>query len=328
MFDKLKKKLAGSPAGQKDEKGGSRLFNILAQADKTFAYLPINLRLEIEKVSQGLAEFGPRKLRRRGIGTEFYEARDFRRESDDPRKINARLSARAGRPIMVEKEAEIRQHFYLWRDGSGSMDFKSEDGLYTKKETAEIMMLALAKHLAKNEEMIGLVDGQGSYRGGRAPDAMAQQLDQVTVVAGDWPALHRKFPRHSTVVLFSDFFIGADALRENLQHLSSRSLDGYLVMVLDPQELDFDFKGNIEFEGFEGEGVQDPGDKAESLRAAYQKEMKKEIEDVRNVAQEKGFTFILQRSDKPPVEGLLELYGLKNQNNRMNAGKRPKAPKM
>lgn len=300
----------------KDKGRGTKLdtlFNLLAQADKTYADMPMNVRLAVEKVSQGLAEFGPRKLRFKGLGTEFFEARDFRRDSDDPRKINARLSARAGRNVVVEKEAEIRQHFYLWRDGSGSMDYKSAEEHFTKKESAEIMMLAMAKHLAKNEEMIGLLDGKGTYRGGKAPELMAQQLHNVVVATGDMPVLNRKFPRHSTVVMFSDFFMGADKLRDSLRNLSSRNLNGYLVMVMDPQELDFDFTGNIEFEGLEGEGLQDPGDKAESLREAYMAEMKAYIEEIGQVAREKGFTFILQRTDEPLSQGLLEIYGLTGQ---------------
>jgi hypothetical protein len=143
-------------------------YRLLAGVDDTYKKLPINLRLQVEKISQGLTEFGPRKLHRRGVGTEFFESRDFRSDVDEPRKINARLSGRAGKPVVIEKEAEIRQHFYLWRDPSPSMDFNSAAANYTKREAAEIMLLAFAKHLSKNEELIGILDRRGTYRGGKA----------------------------------------------------------------------------------------------------------------------------------------------------------------
>ena len=94
------------------------LHQLLSGVDDTYASLPLNLRLQIERVSQGLSELGPRKLGRRGPGTEFYESRDFRRGVDEPRAINARLSARAGKPIVVEREAEMRR---VELDGRGDV---------------------------------------------------------------------------------------------------------------------------------------------------------------------------------------------------------------
>lgn len=289
------------------KKGG--FFHILARADETYAKMPMNMRLDIDKISQGLSEFGPRKMHRRGMGTEFFESRDYRPEVDEARKINARLSARAGRPIVIEKEAEIRQHFYLWRDPSESMNFSSNKKLHTKKEVAEIMLLAFSKHLAKNEELIGVLDRKGVYRGSKAPEALAGHLVDVTVMTGDMPPLNRRLPRHSTVVLFSDFLMDPDQLVKGLEQLSGAELRGFLIMTLDPQELDFNFKGHVELEGLEGEG-RHKLKKAESLRAEYQKKMKEHIEWVRKVCAAKGFKLIIQRTDRPLYEGLMAIYGL------------------
>ena len=62
------------------------LFQLLAGVDETYRKIPMTLRLEIEKISQGLSEYGPRRLHRRGLGTEFFESRDFRPDSDEPRR--------------------------------------------------------------------------------------------------------------------------------------------------------------------------------------------------------------------------------------------------
>src|SRR6185295_17545044 len=132
----------GNPA-RNNGKNSSSIYSLLASADSTYSMLPPNMRLEIEKISRGLMEFGPRKLRRPGLGTEFYEARPYRPGYDN-KEPNAKLSWRAGKPIVVEQEAEIRQHFYLWRDPSNSMTYKSRPGLFNPKESSEIMLLALA----------------------------------------------------------------------------------------------------------------------------------------------------------------------------------------
>lgn len=285
------------------------LFRLLAGVDETYRKIPMILRLEIEKISQGLSEFGPRRLHRRGLGTEFFESRDFRPDSDEPRRINARLSARAGRPIVVEKEAEIRQHFYLWRDSTKSMDYKSDKARFTKKESSEIMLLAFAKHLAKNEELIGILDGRGVYRGGKAPEQLANQIMNVTIMGGDMPIVARKLPRNSTVVLFGDFLMNPDDLAKRLGNLTGMELAGYMVMVLDPQEIDFKFKGHVEFDGMEGEGRK-AFKKAESMQAAYQAKMLAHIDTLQKICVAKGFKFILQRTDEPLHNGLMAIYGL------------------
>jgi uncharacterized protein (DUF58 family) len=294
----------------KKAKKKESVFDLLAGADKTYAKLPTNLRLEIEKVSLGLTEFGPRKLGKFGPGTEFYETRDFRPEMDEPRKIHARLSARAGKPMVVEKEAEIRQHFYLWRDASGSMNYNSRDDLFSKKQSSEIMLLALAKHLSKNEELIGVLDGEGVYRGSNSTEWLVPQLVDVTVITGDMPLASRKLPQNSTVVLFSDFMFDTETLIKGLEHLSGDNLRGFMVMVLDPQELEFEFRGHTKFKGLEGE-ASETFKRAESLRAEYIKKIHEHIDKVERICTAKGFDFVLQRTDKPLHEAIMSMYGLR-----------------
>jgi uncharacterized protein (DUF58 family) len=285
------------------------LFGLLAGVDDTYGKLPINLKLEIEKISQGLTEFGPRKLQRSGPGTEYFESRDFRPEVDELKSINARLSAKFGRDIVVEKEAEIRQHFYLWRDATPSMNYASEGAHCTKKQASEIMLLAFAKHLAKNEELIGVLGNKGAFRGGKAPQSIAGQLMNVNIVTGDMPEMNRRLPRNSTVVMFSDFFMDLDDLKKSLLQLHGSSLRGYMVMVLDPEEIDFTFKGHVEFEGLEGEGKK-RDTKAETLKEQYQEKMRQHIDNLQELARAKGFRFILQRTDEPLHDALLSIYGI------------------
>jgi uncharacterized protein (DUF58 family) len=284
-------------------------FHLLAGVDETYRKIPMNMRLEIEKISQGLSEFGPRKLHRRGAGTEFFESRDFRPDVDEARRINARLSARAGRPIVIEKEAEIRQHFYLWRDSTKSMDYTSGKARYNKKQSAEIMLLAFAKHLARNEELIGILDGRGVYRGGKASEQLAHQMMNVTIMGGDMPVVARKLPQHSTVVLFGDFLMNPDDLAKRLGNLNGLGLTGYMVMVLDPQEIDFKFKGHMEFDGMEGEGKK-AFKKTETMQALYQEKMLAHIDSLQKLCVAKSFKFILQRTDEPLHGGLMAIYGL------------------
>lgn len=286
------------------------LGDVLADADKTFSKLPERMRLEIEKISKGMAEFGPRKLNRHGLGTEFFEAREFRPGIDERKNVNARMSAKAQKDIVIEKQAEIRQHFYLWRKGFGSMDFSSDPDLWTKKEAAEIMLLAFAKHLAKNEEMIGVLDRKGIYRGGKASGNIAEHLQDVNIITGDLPAINRKLPMNSTVVLFSDFYSKPKDIVNALDQLTGQGLRGFMVMTLDPQELEFNaYSGHTKFRGLEGEGAH-AFKQAQSLRHGYLEKIGKRIEWLQGLAYHKGYEFIIQRTDKPLHHALLQIYGV------------------
>lgn len=290
----------------------SSLYNLLSGVDKTYAGLPTRMRLAVEKISQGLSEMGPRKLGRRGSGTEFYEARDFREDVDDPRKIDARLSGRAGRNIVAEKEAEIRQHIYLWRDPQSSMDYKSTEDGYTKKEAAEIMMLAFAKHIAKNEDLVGILDQRGTYRSTTAAKSMAGKLTQVNVMTGgmsEMPVVTRKLPSNSTAVLFSDFFMDKKEILKGLDAIRGQNLKGYMVMVVDPEEIDFSsYKGHVKFNGMKGEGVK-AFKKAEAVREEYHKNFRDHVKWLQEACKNKGFELIIQRTDQPLQQGLLAIYG-------------------
>jgi len=295
------------------------LQRLLAGADKTYAALPQRLQLEIENVVRGLPEVGPRMLRRAGPGMEYFDQRDFDPEIDERRHINARLSARAApdphtgepREIVVVKEAEIRQQVYLWRDASGSMDIPFDPKRFTKKESSEIMLLAMARHLARNEDMVGILDGRGTYRGGSASSAIASSLFNVTVIASDTPHPQRKLPRNSTAILFSDGGMSPDDFARRLQPLKQQGLDVYMVLVLDAQEIDFNYDGHFEFQGAEGDGVR-AFSVSQGERAHYRQLIGEHLRALQSICEANQVKLILQRTDEPLKNALLSIYGVRS----------------
>lgn len=305
----MKRKKDKKQEEQKAQQTTSRFYSLLAAADDTFRNMPVNIRLLVQKVSQAMPDLGPRKLRRKGVGTEFFEARDFRNHLDDPRKINAKLTGKTGKPTVIESEAEISQRVYVWRDPSKNMDYASSDDLFTKKAASEIMMLALARHLTKNEEMVGVIDRKGTYRGGKAAEHVARNLVDVRVIADETPLLRTRPPKNSTAVLFSDFLMPPEDLIHSLAHLKQQGLSGYMIMVLDPQEIEFGFKGHVEFRGMKGV-LSETFKKAESIKSDYRHKLIEHIENTKALAKAHGFEFILQRTDEPFHLALMSIYGM------------------
>lgn len=296
---------------RKSEEQPSVLQKILAESDRTYQQLPLNYKLAVKKICQALPEYGLRKLKRKGTGSEFFQATEYNRNEHSIRQINPRLSQKHhGGYIAVESEEETRQQVYLWRDGSESMNLTPAKGeLYTKKEAAEIMMLALAHHITKNEDSVAVLDQKGLYRGGNVRKPMATKLASPTIITGDTPVVKRKLPRNSVVVLFSDFFTDLEELGLALNQLKQQKLDVHMVMTLDPEELDFTYKRGRIFYGETGEGsllVRKP----ESRREKYLERMKDHITSVDKICKSLNFNLVVQRTDEPLSNAVLSIYGL------------------
>lgn len=289
------------------------IVDILAKADETYAAIPHDAKLALEKVVSGMPEFGPRKLRQKGPGYEFYEARPFREGVDDPRMLSARLSARHGRRIAVERQAEKRQPVFLWRKGYGSTTISYDPSRWTKKNYMEIALLACAMSITKNEDMIGALEGEKTFRSGSAATKIASQFYDVNVIPGNMPVINRKVPVDSTAILMSDFFARPEEqaeMEKAFDDLAGRGINGTVCMVVDPAEVDFDiFKGHTRFHGKQGEKVYD-AKKADALRPEFNKAVNKYIDWVENLARSNGYNFILQRTDEDPRDLVLKIFGV------------------
>lgn len=287
-----------------------KLFSLLVKADEVRRELPLHMRPEIDLISRGLPQYGPHLLRRKGPGSEFFDAREFVSGVDDPRGIHAKYSHKRDKLIFIEKEAEIRHHFYMWGDSSESMDWKSENTAYTPREASAIIMLALAKHLGRNHEKIGLLESGRLIDGGHAAEWLSAQLTSAPS-GRDAPQLQRRLVRDSSAILFSDFLGDPQKLKNALTQLQAQRITGWVLMIEDPQTFEFNFKGNILFENPE-DGPEKIFDKADSitLKKDYQRALKDRIELIQSIANAKGFHFILQRTDEPLHQGLRALYRL------------------
>jgi uncharacterized protein (DUF58 family) len=286
--------------------------SLLSAADETYHQLPPDALIQAQNISKALHGSGCRPLNRRGHGMDFYEARDFNPHGDDRRRINKRLSEKAGKNIVVDRQIEIPQHVYIWRDPSETMNYASKAQSITKRTAADIMAIGLGKHLVSNEDAIGIMNGQGTFRSSRTVAGLAHQLTNLSFITGKIPSPGKRLPRDSVVILLSDFasFVSDPAvLDRSFDHLVGQRLQGHIIMVLDPQEIDFTFKGAVEFQSMDQQQKMKFG-KAESLRDAFRERIHAHIEWVRETGLKHGFDFTLQRTDKPLHEGLLPIFGL------------------
>ena len=289
-----------------------KLVDLFSKAEEVRAELPLHMRPEIDDISKTLPQYGPHKLRKKGPGTDYFDIRPFDPQADDPRGIHARHSRRHDKLMFVEKESEIRHHFYMWRDGSGSMNWKSDKAPFTPREASEIMMMALAKYLTKYQEKVGMLETGRVTQSTASSQWIATQLE-ISKSAGDTPEIVGRLTPDSSALLFSDFMGDPEKFTDMLARLQSRRISGWVVMVEDPEIFNFDFSKNSIFEGLEGEAsfTDDLGD-GKDYRKLYHVALLERIDLIKATSENYGFKFIVQRTDLPLHHALHALFGLQD----------------
>lgn len=290
---------------------------VLEQVDNTYASIPPKIMLEVARVADYLAHDGERLLRRKGPGTDFYEARSYREGLDDPRRISPKLSARHARAIVIDNQAETRQPFFFWRKGYGSMEVRYDENRLTKKEYCEVVFLAMARAIAKSGDVVGVAGDHGLRRGNQGVGRMTSHFFDANIVPGEVPEFSERVPRGSKFFIGSDFFPRAgaqhqsdlDRISENFARLSALGFQGHVCMVIDPDELNFNkFKNHVKFTSLSNENDYEVY-RAESLKNEYVQVIQNHIRWVENLARAHNFEFTLQSTEKPPLTLVLKLYG-------------------
>ncbi|PWC38478.1 DUF58 domain-containing protein [Azospirillum sp. TSO22-1] len=277
------------------------------RAETLAARLP-PLLVAAERVASTVAQ-GVHGRRRVGLGETFWQFRRYQ-PGDAPQMIDWRQSAKTQPVFVRENEWEAAQSVWLWRDRSGSMEYRSSPELPTKRERADLLLLATSVLLIRGGERVALLNS------GVRPDHGKHTLNRLANLLSDPQATPRAdglprvepLPRHAQVVLFGDLLSPLTEIHATVSGLSGRGLRGHLLQVLDPAEETLPFDGRVEFAGFEGEEeLLVP--RVEAVRAAYLERLRAQQEGLAALARAAGWTFAVHRTDRPPQTALLALWG-------------------
>ncbi len=281
------------------------------RAEALAAPLPA-LLIAAERVAATVAQ-GVHGRRRAGRGDSFWQFRHFT-AGDSPVRIDWRRSARSGRPdaagwFVREAEWEAAQTVGLWRDGSPSMNWRSAQASTTKRERAELLLLALAALLLRGGERAALIADPLRPVAGRAglntlAARLAISVDEPPETGLPPPVA---LPRHAKIVLLSDFLTDLADVQALVSRLAALPATGYLLQVLDPAEMLLPYQGRVRFTGLEREPVT-LVPRVESVRDAYADRLRGVQDSLLAMCRAAGFGFGVHRTDHPPETALLSLY--------------------
>ena len=272
------------------------------EAEALSAALP-PLMVEAERLASAVS-LGIHGRRKAGMGETFWQFRRFRAE-DPSTAIDWRQSAKSQHLFVREREWEVAQSVWFWRDGSAGMRFASAE--VSKRARADLIALALASALVRGGERVAL------FGEGHAPASSRVALRRIAYALTSQRPSSDSLPpeapvsRNAQFVWLSDFLSPMAAIEAALRRLTQSGLSGHLVHIIDPAEEDFPYQGRTRFEA-PGEDLRETLGRAETVATAYRARFKAHAEALAMLAGKLGWSYLAHRTDRPPQTALIALY--------------------
>jgi len=274
------------------------------------------LLVAAERVATTVAQ-GVHGRRRVGQGEAFWQFRRYE-PGDQTSMIDWRQSAKSRHVFIRETEWEAAQSVWLWRDTSPSMAYSSSREVETKRDRADLLLLALASLLTRGGERFSLLGtgvppatGRAAFNRLTNTVLSETQADTAGNGAPGKPVSNLPFvetlPRYGQIVLLSDFLVPLKEVETTVMGFAARGLRGQIMQILDPAEERLPFRGRVRFSGFEGED-DTLLSRVEALRQAYHGRLEHHRAGLETIARRADWSFTTHRTDRPPEGALLRLY--------------------
>jgi uncharacterized protein (DUF58 family) len=263
------------------------------------------LLVEAERIAATVI-LGEHGRKRAGPGESFWQYRPYS-FGDSTQRIDWHKSARSDRVFIRENEWEAANTLWVWASPSTSMDFRSHLSSVTKRERAQLLMLAIASLAVRAQERVSALGSP------YAPDHARGQLVKLAgwFMTGQGTPLpsFTRVPRFSSAVLAGDFFDRMEEITAAVTPIAEAGVKGHIVQVVDPAEETLPYAGRIEFQEMAGP-LKFLSSRTETLRDAYAGKLAAHRGALRDLCNRIGWSFSIHRTDEPPTRILLALHAL------------------
>lgn len=241
-----------------------------------------------------------------GFSQEFKEYRAYV-EGDDPRFVDWNVYARTERTYIRRFEGETNTRLMLLLDASASMGYASRG--ISKLQYGKFLAAALAYLAARQHDPVGLIVFDEEIRQFRPATSRAGSLQAILhALDGVMPgrgtnveACFRSFGEHlkrrGLVVVISDLYCDPAVMRKAAQPLAYHGHDIVFFQLLDPQELNPDWRESVVLEDLETHRTLNVS--PEYLAAEYRERLNTHLESLREAAATAGAHQLLLSTDEP-----------------------------
>ena len=271
---------------------------------RTLADSMPRLVLEARRVAASIIH-GLHGRRRAGPGENFWQYRRFM-SGEPAQNVDWRRSARDDHLYVREREWEASHTIWIWPDRSPSMAFASGRSKDSKLERALVIAFALAEVLVQGGERVGIPGLLRPTASNNVIEKMAEAILHDKQERASLPPSFAPSP-FAEIVMLSDLWSPIGEVRQTIAQLSATGAHGHVVQIVDPAEESFPYSGRVEFIEPEGAGSVTAG-RAETWRDDYQGLIARHRAAIRAETDQRGWSFVIHRTDRPASELLLMLH--------------------
>lgn len=249
-----------------------------------------------------------------GFSAEFAEYRQYI-PGEPVANMDWRAYAKSDRHYLKVFTEETNLRATILVDCSASMDFRGDKARPAKKQYAAYLAAALSYLLLRQNDAVGLLTFDQAPLASVPARSLRRQLFQVLKVLDDLPAgrgtdlgtvLHQvaeRVPRRGLVILLSDLMDDPARIIDGLKHFRHRGHEVIVFQILDPREVDLDYRGEVEFEALEEPGRRVRLEPAH-LRDAYRVRFEAWREELRRECRRQRVDLVEITTDTPFARGL------------------------
>ena len=260
----------------------------------------------------------------KGFSVEFAEHRPYV-AGDDLRNLDWRVYGKSDRYYIKQYIEETNMRVSLLVDASGSMNYVGDHA--TELNGARLSKFAYARHLAaalsylfiRQQDAVGLVTFETEVRRYLRAVAKPSQLKTIlgelaetqpaddTAVAGVFHDIAERIHRRGLVIILSDLFDDAEAIKKALHHFRYKNHEIVVFHLMAEEELTFPFTKFDEFQSLEIANMSlqiDP----QTIRAQYLERVRKFVRDIETGCGQMGADYIPVNTKAPVTETLLNYF--------------------
>ncbi|MEM9587167.1 MAG: DUF58 domain-containing protein [Planctomycetota bacterium] len=276
------------------------------------------LQLLARQVVEGFCS-GRHRSPHKGFSVEFKEHRQYVR-GDELRNIDWKVFGKSDRLFIREFEEDTNVRVQLVVDRSGSMAYQGERSDVSKFEFAQQVAASLAYLMLGQQDAVGLTLFDDRPREQLPPRNRPSHLKSLLSVLTSGTPRHEtslgqvlqrvasKIHRRGLVVILSDAMDDVDALARPLAQLRASHHEVLFFRVVDPDEVDFPFRGRIQFRDLENAALEQTVD-SHSLRQAYIDRFQAHEESLVAMCRKHRLDMIRLVTNQPVAEALHHYLG-------------------
>ncbi len=248
-----------------------------------------------------------------GFSVEYSDHRNYQ-IGDELRYLDWKAFGRSDKLYIKQFQQETNVNVYILLDTSLSMSFGDANCL-TKQQYGSFLAASLCYLMLKQNDAVGLALFNDSIHQWIPPRSRSTHLHVLltalqqytpggrTALSQVLHAVAERSRRRGIVILISDLLDDAEDIRGGLSHLKYLKHDVIVLQLLDRQELELDFEGQVQFEDLETDT------KArvfpQSIRTAFRRNVQTYLETIQHMTGRSDIDYRMINTTEPLDKALL-----------------------